>query len=222
MKEFKIATLNVRGLCNHVKRRKLFYWLKELNYDVVFLQETYCRQSFTSCFNNSWNGEIIHAVTDSAHSRGVCMLIKAKSNIEVIDSYPSSDGRSLICNIKIKGIILTLVNIYAPNSECERKSFFTKIESLIDTHALNKNNLILSGDFNCCLRDIDRNPPTHLMDGSRCILKNLLLKNNLIDLWHTTKTTKLVLHILINLEKQRVGWIIFLSPNLFLQTVIVI
>ena len=79
---------------------------------------------------------------------------------------------------------MSLINIYAPNSETERKSFFREIELFINTHALNKNNLILGGDFNCCLRDIDRNPPTHLTDGSRNNFKNLLQNHNLFDLWN--------------------------------------
>ena len=57
MKVLKIATLNVRGLHDHSKRRKLFHWLKQLNYDIVFLQETYCTQNFVKVFNSTWDGK---------------------------------------------------------------------------------------------------------------------------------------------------------------------
>ena len=128
MKNIKIATLNVRGLCNHIKRRKLFYWLKELNYDVILLQETYCQKSFVKSFNDSWQGTVVHAVTDSPHSRGVCILFSSKLNTEVVNYHASSDGRTLLCNVKIQGTILSLVNIYAPNAEYGRKDFLVFIQ----------------------------------------------------------------------------------------------
>ena len=36
------ATLNINGLQNNQKRKATFNWLKSLNFDVIYLQETHC------------------------------------------------------------------------------------------------------------------------------------------------------------------------------------
>ena len=48
---------------------------------------------------------------------------------------------------------------------------------------MNLSNLILGGDFNCCLTETDRSPPTHLTDGSRKNFRTLLQKLQLFDIW---------------------------------------
>ena len=142
----------MRGLYNHIKNRKLFYWLRELKYDVIFLQDTYCREFFITSFNSSWSGKAVHAITDSVHSRDVCILVNAKSHIEILDSHPSPVGRILLYNVEVEGTITSLINIYASNSESERKSFFREIESFINSHALISKILIyLFIYLGCCV-----------------------------------------------------------------------
>ena len=48
----------------------------------------------------------------------------------------------------------------------------------------------MAGDFNTCLRDIDRSPPTHLKDPSRKLLKNLIVKFNITDIWDFKHSNK--------------------------------
>ena len=40
---------------------------------------------------------------------------------------------------------------------------------------------MIAGDFNCCLLDSDRQPPTHLKDKSRKRLTELIEHNSLLD-----------------------------------------
>ena len=72
------ATINVRGLNDNEKRKRLFYWLKTKSFDVIFLQETFCTDNFTSTFNRDWQGKLYHATTNPKHSRGVCTLFSCK------------------------------------------------------------------------------------------------------------------------------------------------
>ena len=37
-----VLTLNVRGLNNDIKRKKLFTWLTDNNIHITFIQETFC------------------------------------------------------------------------------------------------------------------------------------------------------------------------------------
>ena len=73
--------------------------------------------------------------------------------------------------------------MYAPNNAYQRQTFFEQIESHINLYALSLNNLIISGDFNCCLNSIDRCPPTHLTDTSRSKLQGLIDKFQVYDIW---------------------------------------
>ena len=39
--DFKLLSLNVRGIRSATKRKALFMWLEEQKADIIFLQETY-------------------------------------------------------------------------------------------------------------------------------------------------------------------------------------
>ena len=126
MDRLNIGSLNVRGLCNLTLRQKTFQWFRNLDLDLVFLQETFCKKTFKETFNNLWKGKIFHSFTDSSHSRGVCIMIKENLNIEIVNVHSSDDGRILLLNVKLFDDMFCLVNIYAPNCDKLRKSFFCK------------------------------------------------------------------------------------------------
>ena len=61
MNNIKIGTFNVRGLANHSKRRKIFHFLNQREFDVVFLQETHSTKKYEKYWRSSWGAEyIIH------------------------------------------------------------------------------------------------------------------------------------------------------------------
>ena len=183
MKNLSIGTLNVRGLCSHPVRHKVFTWLNELKIDIAFLQETYCQNKFETTFNSLWNGKIYHAFTDSSHSRGVCIMFNDKLNVELINKHASEDGRILLLNVKLFEQIYCFVNVYAPNTELNRKSIFEKVHKWILQYSLNMDNLVVCGDLNTCLSDKDRLPATHLKDSSRIKLQSIINSLKLTDLW---------------------------------------
>ena len=127
---------------------------------MYFYKKLIVKKILKKTFNSSWDGKAIHCFIDSPHRRGVCILIRNNLNIEIIDTHCSADGRILLLNVKLFDEYLSLVNIYAPNRESLRKTFFCKVEKYINQYA-NQNNTILSGDFNCCLNENDRIPQTH-------------------------------------------------------------
>ena len=77
-------------------------------------------------------------------------MFRKNLNIEIINFKTCDMGRTLLVNAKIGEEVLTLVNIYAPNSEKDRIDFYTKVENWINEDSLNTDNIILGGDFNCC------------------------------------------------------------------------
>lgn len=77
-------------------------------------------------------GEIVHCFSESVHSRGVSVLFKKNSKIEIINHYKSVDGRRFLINIKYNDQQLTLLNVYAPNNEKYRIDFFKRVITWIN------------------------------------------------------------------------------------------
>lgn len=143
----KLFSLDVRGLNTYKKRTPLFDWLKNDKYDVIFLQETHFVKQQEYYFNSRWFGEIVNCFSESVHSKGVSVLLNSK--IEIINHYKSVDDRRLLISINYNYQKLTLVNVYAPNNEKDRIDFFKRVITWINQNAINLDNVILCGDFNC-------------------------------------------------------------------------
>jgi len=173
----------VRGLNENNKRRKVIRWLLDTKGDIIFLQETFCTEKLAPSLSASWPGCSVHAVTDSPHSRGVSVLFSKKYNVNIIDKHTSSDGRLLLINIELNNKTMTVINVYANNTETKRKGLFKKLEKWVNKYAKYKENIIVAGDMNCCLRRQDRSNDTHLTDKSRNILENVCMNINVKDAW---------------------------------------
>ncbi|MEW8547308.1 MAG: endonuclease/exonuclease/phosphatase family protein [Candidatus Thiodiazotropha sp.] len=174
-------SLNVRGINDNNKRKKLFTWMLDRRADIYFLQETKLQEKCRKLVDFEWNGKCFHAFSDSAKS-GVSILIKQKLNFSLLNEHSSNDGRKLLLNIEIGENIFTLVSIYAPNDEKCRKDFIKKSERWIKKYALNENNIVIGGDWNCCMNDSDRNTLTHINDSSRKCFKSLVDNLDLTDM----------------------------------------
>ena len=182
MNKLQIVSLNVRGLRGD-KRHTVFRWLADKKFSIALLQETYCTQPFVTKFNKGWNGDVLHCVSDSSHSRGVCILFSKCLDYKLVSHYQCNQGRILIVNVEVAGIGYTIVNIYAPNNPQERIKFFTNVKSLIGSHALFPAKLLLGGDFNSVLASEDRY--TKKLDGSSTQLNNLVESMQLFDVWRS-------------------------------------
>ena len=83
-----------------------------------------------------------------------------KSSIEYVNSF---DGRFLHITYKENDVIYDIINIHAPNSVKEKVLFFKKVSDQLPSST----RLILLGDFNNTLAEIDRCGKTlHTFDQS--------------------------------------------------------
>ena len=129
-KRISCITLNVRGLHDNCKRNKVFRWLNDQKGDVIFLQETYCTEKLVPYFNSSWKGKVYHSLSDSVHSRGVCIMFSNKMRIKLVSKHCSQDGRILLLNAELNDIPTSLMCVYAPNTEKSRKEFYSKMKKM--------------------------------------------------------------------------------------------
>ena len=144
-------SLNARGLNTYKKRITLFEWIRDSNFDIICLQETHFVKEHEFIYNSRWFGNKIHCFSDSVHSRGVTILFKQNSSVEILNYHQSIDGRRLLVNLKYNEKLITIVNVYAPNAESSRSAFFKRLMSWVSQYPMNLEGLIVCGDFNCQL-----------------------------------------------------------------------
>ena len=155
MSTVKFLTLNVRGLRNQEKRRSIFSYLKRQKANIYLLQETFSNAKDERIWSAEWGGQIFYS-HGSEHSKGVCVLIKPNSPIQVEIVELDTNGRFVILRLKTPGETnFNIVNIYAPTDYREQIDFIEsltkKIISLTDM-----SNLIIAGDWNTTFNSIDK------------------------------------------------------------------
>ena len=178
--QLKHITLNVRGIRDKKKRSKIFFWLKNRKYDVIFLQETFLTIELEKDVKKDWNGYIEHNFSDSVHSRGVSILLNSDLDVNIVNVHKSADGIILLINLIVNGESFTFVNIYAPNKTKMQSDFFKRISSWIPMYSQNSNNILIAGDMNCSVEN-------------KTIWKHFeKFKNhlNLADAWDNVNKTK--------------------------------
>ena len=114
MEHINHISINIRGLNSDDKRNKLYEWLKIINCDIAFIQETHFIESKKDIYDKNWDGIIVNGYSDSQFSRGVSVLFKKDLDINIIDKHASNDGRIIILNVKIQDKCITYINVYAP------------------------------------------------------------------------------------------------------------
>ena len=78
--------MNVRGLRDKLKRKKVILWLRQQKCDIAFLQETYWTNELETRISADWNGRCIfnHGTN---HSKGVAVLIKKELDLNIVNKF---------------------------------------------------------------------------------------------------------------------------------------
>lgn len=108
---------------NPSKEGSFFGGLILVNFDIIFLQETYSDPGLEEVWRAEWGGKILFA-HGSKHSKGVMILFKPSLSVVVMKTTVDENGRFLVANVNINEDELCLVNIYAPNDQNQQINFF--------------------------------------------------------------------------------------------------
>ena len=184
-----ICSLNVRGLRNKEKRDKMFCWLKEQSYSIIFLQEVHSTAEIVSQWKTEWDSQYAYFSGNKSNSLGVGILINKDFNCEIVDYCDIVTGRLQSLEIKINDKTLVLINIYGPNKD--EVHVFDKLDDFLTNNT--DKNVIIGGDFNTFL-DIEndrKNGQKHTHINIRSKLKQIINANNLIDIWRAQHPNKL-------------------------------
>ena len=185
MTDFKLVSLNVRGLHSLNKRKAILTWLIRQKVDIVFLQETYSSSEDENFGNTQWKGKMLFSHR-SNHSKGTLVLVKQGLDFEQKSVLCDPNGRFIILEAVVQDTPFLFVNVYAPNKIHEQEAFFQKTERNLDSYDFDPNSkIVIGGDFNIFFDEdldcLDSHPK--IKQKSVNIVKDIMLANELIDVW---------------------------------------
>ena len=108
--DMKLCSFNCRGMQDHVKRRKIFHYFRNLDSDIIFLQETHSDKNDELFWKSQW-GESAWFSSFTSNSRGVAILIRNTVTLNVKSVFRDPNGRFLILSTLLNGLSVSLVNV---------------------------------------------------------------------------------------------------------------
>ena len=187
---FKLLSLNARGIRSFEKRKAVFNWLYKSRADICFLQETYSTSEVVNIWKKQWKGDIYFS-HGSCHSRGTMILINEQLDFKLISSKIDPFGRYIFLEAEIQDSPFLLLNIYAPNKCAEQCDFFSKLsEELKEFNTEAATSLIVGGDFNVILDvDLDGRGGNKKRKDSVKYVEDITIENDLVDIWRVHNPT---------------------------------
>ena len=181
---FKIMSLNARGIRDLQKRKSIFTWIEKQKADITFLQETYSTPEILTDWKFQWCGEMIYS-HGSNHSRGVLVLINEQLQFELKNTIIDDSGRYILLEMTTQDSPFLLLNLYAPTKLNEQAAFFEEILSIIQTTSFDAEcRIIMGGDFNVHLDAALDNSEGKIETKSTVNkIQDIMLEYNLIDIW---------------------------------------
>ena len=182
--DFKLLSLNARGIRSFEKRKDLFNWLSKSRADICFLQETYSSPEVEQIWKKQWKGDIFFS-HGSCHSRGTMILVKDHLDFKLVSTKVDPLGCYILIEAHIQDSPFTLLNIYAPNKSADQCVFFNKLSDLLnDIDTEFANSLIVGGDFNIIFdQDLDGHGGTKKRKESVKCVEDIMIENDLVDMW---------------------------------------
>ena len=137
---FKLLSLNARGIRSYEKRKALFGWLMKDKSDICFLQESYSTPEVEKIWKSQWKGEVFfsHGTERSKgaeRSKGVLILIKNSLEFQLKTSKVDQNGHVIILKTNVQDHPF----LFAPNKTNKQSTFFEEISGELDKLSLAEN-----------------------------------------------------------------------------------
>ena len=113
-----VLSINVNGLRERKKQLNLFCIFNRKKYDLIFVQETHCKdESESKAWSTNWEGNSIWN-NGNSQSRGVAVLFRKHfdSDYDIKNVWQDENGRCISFSCRLdndENYIFS--NIYAPN-----------------------------------------------------------------------------------------------------------
>ena len=117
--QLTLMSLNVRGIRDRAKRKKVFEWCKGKGSDIILLQETYSTVDVEKRWESDWDGPVFFS-HGSNHSRGVLILVASHLKLKLDSVVKDEDGRYVILRGELGGVKVLIGNCYFPTRDKEK------------------------------------------------------------------------------------------------------
>ena len=146
------------------------------------LQETHSTPDIENKWKSEWGSDMYFCHHTSA-SRGAMIL--CAPHIQTTSIETDNSGRLVLMSIQKDNKTTLIANIYAPNDETEQIEFFNALNRKL-SGSIQYDVLIIGGDFNVHLNNIDKRGGQIANKRSKSSLRELMGNHLLIDIWRTT------------------------------------
>ena len=126
-----LVSLNAQGLRSSDRREVTFQFFNRKKFDIICLQETHWTSDLEMTIKRQWKGDSYFA-HGTANARGVsAVLIHPRLHHIVKQVRSDNEGCIVSILLDIDDHILNIVNVYAPNKDCELGVFFTDLNRFL-------------------------------------------------------------------------------------------
>lgn len=140
----KVLTLNCNGQGSKIKAKRILSVLHKSQADILFLQETHCKDATHPIFNSKRFPTQLTAA-GSSKSQGVAILLLARLRFQIESVKKDERGRYLFANVLVEDEPMTLASLYAPNVN----SVHFVASTLAELKAFSTGPILIGGDLNC-------------------------------------------------------------------------
>ena len=110
---------------------------------------------------------------------GVALFVSPRFLGQISRFLFDSDGRVLSALVLLGPLRFNVINIYAPNTVSERKTFFERLHD----YFISNGSRIIAGDFNCINNVLDRLRSSNTALPDKKCLTAFLSDFSLVDVW---------------------------------------
>ena len=122
--EFRIESINARGLEDRTERGEFFNWLRRKQFSISFIQEAHRTENNMHDWRAEWGYQALFSC-GTGKKAGVIILFNNNFAFHISRTYCGPGGRFIVCDITTNGEQLTLINVYAPNDD--NPTFFNAV-----------------------------------------------------------------------------------------------
>ena len=186
-KDIKFISLNVNGLNNPIKRKKVMNVMKKERAQIIYLQETHLSRQDNEKLKMFGYTRLYYSTFKHTSKRGVTILIHNSVQFECQKEISDQKGTYIILKGKLDNQMVTMVNVYAPPKS--KIFFFRNLINKIVTEM--DGILIWGGDLNILMNN--KLDTTNKNKQNNPIVKKIKLyfeEFGLIDVWRELNPKK--------------------------------
>jgi exonuclease III len=184
-RHFKVASWNVNGLNNPVKRSRVMAKMRREKPQIIFLQETHLSKDEHEKLKQFGYKNTFYSSFKTGHKRGVAVLLHNSLNFELVKEIRDSEGRYILVQGRIENNMTTLISVYLP-PQSDPKLMKTVLELIASE---SQGTLICAGDFNTVINREDTSNNKRTVSPQNKILRKGLEEIGLLDVWRELHPT---------------------------------